>query len=131
RVPAVPLRKRPALVHDVPRGEPSPGSTRQAQASLDSAQLLAAREVTVEENLNRHLCAAQEWMPRECVPSSLGRDFVELRGEAWSVGQSHPSPIARTALEVNLLTEGDLSSDHRVIAQAFGGDSAWGAWVNR
>lgn len=38
----------------------------------DSAQLLAAREPTVEEDLNRHLCAAQEWMPREYVPSSLG-----------------------------------------------------------
>ena len=100
-------------------------------ATLDSAQLLAALEPTVEENLNRHLAAAQEWMPHEYVPWSLGRDFAELGGEAWSADQSQLSPIARTALEVNLLTEDNLPSYHRVIEGAFGRDSAWGTWVNR
>jgi acyl-[acyl-carrier-protein] desaturase len=100
-------------------------------ATLDSDQLLAALQPTVEENLNRHLAAAQEWMPHEYVPWSLGRDFDELGGEAWSADQSQLSPIARTALEVNLLTEDNLPSYHRVIEGAFGRDSAWGAWVNR
>ena len=77
-------------------------------ATLDSAQLLAALEPTVEDNLNRHLAAAQEWMPHEYVPWSQGRDFFELGGEPWSVEQSPLSPIARTALEVNLLTEDNL-----------------------
>ena len=89
-------------------------------ATLDNAQLLAALEPTVEENLNRHLAAAQEWMPHEYVPWSLGRDFAELGGDAWSPDQSQLSPIARTALEVNLLTEDNLPSYHRVIDQAFG-----------
>ena len=100
-------------------------------ATLDSAQLLTALESTVEENLNRHLAVAQEWMPHEYVPWSQGRDFFELGGEPWSVEQSQLSPIARTALEVNLLTEDNLPSYHREVERAFGRDSAWGTWVNR
>lgn len=100
-------------------------------ANLDTTQLLAALEPVAEDNLNRHLNAAQEWMPHEYVPWSLGRDFKELGGEPWSVDQSQLSQIARTALEVNLLTEDNLPSYHREIDRAFGRDSAWGTWVNR
>jgi acyl-[acyl-carrier-protein] desaturase len=99
--------------------------------ALSSAHLLAELEPTVEENLNRHLSVATEWMPHEYVPWSLGRDFKDLGGEPWSVEQSPLSPIARTALEVNLLTEDNLPSYHREIERAFGRDSAWGTWVNR
>jgi acyl-[acyl-carrier-protein] desaturase len=98
---------------------------------LDSAQLLAELEPTVEENLNRHLGVAAEWMPHEYVPWSLGRDFADLGGEPWQAAQSALSPIARTALEVNLLTEDNLPSYHREVERAFGRDSAWGTWVNR
>ena len=100
-------------------------------AALDGTQLLTALEPVAEDNLNRHLAAAQEWMPHEYVPWSLGRDFADLGGEPWSPDQTQLSPIARTALEVNLLTEDNLPSYHRVIEGAFGRDSAWGAWVNR
>lgn len=100
-------------------------------AALKSAQLLAALEPTAEDNLNRHLATAQEWMPHEYVPWSLGRDFAGPGGQAWSAEQSQLSPIARTALEVNLLTEDNLPSYHREIERAFGRDSAWGTWVNR
>jgi acyl-[acyl-carrier-protein] desaturase len=99
--------------------------------TLANEQLLAELEATVEENLNRHLDAAQEWMPHEYVPWSLGKDFADLGGEAWSVEQSPLSPIARTALEVNLLTEDNLPSYHREVERAFGRDTAWGTWVNR
>ena len=98
---------------------------------MDPATLLKELEPTVEANLNRHLEVAQEWMPHEYVPWSLGRDFAELGGEPWSVEQSRLSPIARTALEVNLLTEDNLPSYHREVERAFGRDSAWGTWVNR
>jgi acyl-[acyl-carrier protein] desaturase len=99
--------------------------------ALDYAQLLAELEPTVADNLNRHLATADEWMPHEYVPWSLGRDFADLGGDAWSVEQSQLSPIARTALEVNLLTEDNLPSYHREVDRAFGQDSAWGTWVNR
>jgi acyl-[acyl-carrier-protein] desaturase len=98
---------------------------------MDTAQLLKALEPTVEENLNRHLGMAKEWMPHEYVPWSEGRNFAFLGGEPWSVEQSSLSPIARTALEVNLLTEDNLPSYHREVERAFGRDTAWGTWVNR
>ena len=99
--------------------------------ALETEQLLTELEPVVEENLNRHLATADEWMPHEYVPWSLGRDFADLGGDPWEVAQSQLSPIARTALEVNLLTEDNLPSYHREIDRAFGRDSAWGTWVNR
>jgi acyl-[acyl-carrier-protein] desaturase len=74
---------------------------------------------------------AREWMPHEYVPWSRGRDFVGPDGESWSVEQSTLAPIARTALEVNLLTEDNLPSYHREIERAFGREGAWGPWVHR
>ncbi|MGA6166809.1 acyl-ACP desaturase [Amycolatopsis magusensis] len=97
----------------------------------DTARLLLELESTAEENLNRHLGVAKEWMPHEYVPWSRGRDFADLGGEAWDPEQSEVSPIARTALEVNLLTEDNLPSYHREIERAFGRDGAWGTWVHR
>ena len=97
----------------------------------DSTRLMYELEGTVEENLNRHLAAAQEWMPHEYVPWSQGRDFADLGGVAWDPEQSRVTPIARTALEVNLLTEDNLPSYHREIERAFGRDGAWGTWVHR
>ncbi|MDQ4009311.1 MAG: acyl-ACP desaturase [Actinomycetota bacterium] len=97
----------------------------------DSVRLLHDLEPVVTENLNRHLAAAKEWMPHEYVPWSQGRDYADLGGQPWDPEQSRLSPIARTALEVNLLTEDNLPSYHREIERAFGRDSAWGTWVHR
>jgi acyl-[acyl-carrier-protein] desaturase len=95
---------------------------------IDLLQELAG---VAEANLERHLAAAREWMPHEYVPWSEGSNFEELGGEAWHVTQSSISPIARTALEVNLLTEDNLPSYHREIERAFGREGAWGQWVHR
>ncbi len=100
-------------------------------ATIDTPGLLKELDGVVEDNLNRHLAVAKEWMPHEYVPWSDGRNFALLDGEPWSVEQSSLSPIARTALEVNLLTEDNLPSYHREVERAFGRDSAWGTWVNR
>jgi acyl-[acyl-carrier-protein] desaturase len=97
----------------------------------DSVRLLRDLEPVVTENLNRHLAAAKEWMPHEYVPWSLGRDYADLGGQPWDPEQSRLSPIARTALEVNLLTEDNLPSYHREIERTFGRDGAWGTWVHR
>src|SRR3954467_4169250 len=70
-------------------------------------------------------------MPHEYVPWSDGRNYALLDGEQWSLEQSTLSATARTALEVNLLTEDNLPSYHREIDRAFGRESAWGVWVNR
>ncbi|MEV6906675.1 acyl-ACP desaturase [Amycolatopsis sp. NPDC051071] len=97
----------------------------------ETTRLMLELEGTVEENLNRHLAVAKEWMPHEYVPWSEGKNFAELGGEPWDPEQSRVSPIARTSLEVNLLTEDNLPSYHREIERAFGRDGAWGTWVHR
>lgn len=97
----------------------------------DDTRLLLDLEPVVTANLDRHLTVAKEWMPHEYVPWGLGRDYADLGGEPWDPEQSRLSPIARTALEVNLLTEDNLPSYHREIERAFGRDGAWGTWVHR
>jgi acyl-[acyl-carrier-protein] desaturase len=99
--------------------------------AFETRALLKQLEATVEENLGRHLAAAEDWMPHEYVPWSEGRNFAALAGEAWSVEQSRLSPIARTALELNLLTEDNLPSYHWELSHTFGRSGAWGVWVNR
>jgi acyl-[acyl-carrier-protein] desaturase len=99
--------------------------------TLEQRALLRELEATVEENLSRHLAVAGDWMPHEYVPWSQGRDFAQLGGEPWSADQSALSPVARTAMELNLLTEDNLPSYHRELARSFGRENAWGVWLNR
>src|SRR5215472_18796912 len=82
-----------------------PGEGGQPMTALETRALLDQLEAAVEENLDRHLASAEAWMPHEFVPWSEGRNFTGYGGEPWSAEQSKLSPIARTALEVNLLTE--------------------------
>jgi len=99
--------------------------------ALETRALLNQLEAAVAENLDRHLASAEAWMPHEYVPWSEGRNFGGLGGEPWSTEQSKLSPIARTALEVNLLTEDNLPSYHAELGRTFGREGAWGAWVNQ
>jgi acyl-[acyl-carrier protein] desaturase len=100
-------------------------------ATSDSTRLLRELEPIATANFNRHLAVAKEWMPHEYVPWGQGRDFAELGGVAWDPEQSAVSAIAKTALEVNLLTEDNLPSYHREIERSVGRDGVWGEWVNR
>jgi len=98
---------------------------------FETPALLKLLEATVEENLDRHLATAEDWLPHEYVPWGEGRNFAALGGEPWSTGQSQLSPVARTALELNLLTEDNLPSYYRELSDTFGRPGVWGAWVNR
>ena len=101
-------------------------------ATMTQTQLLLELEQVVEENLNRHLSVAKEWLPHQYVPWSDGRNFDgPLNGDAWSPDDSPMSDVARSALIVNLLTEDNLPSYHHEIASLFGRDAAWGSWVHR
>ena len=99
--------------------------------AFETRALLKQLEATVEQNLDRHLAAAEDWMPHEYVPWGEGRNFAVLGGEPWMAEQSRLSPIARTALELNLLTEDNLPSYHAELRDTFGRQGAWGVWVNR
>jgi len=91
--------------------------------------LLRALEPDAGRLLDRHLRVAREWFPHELVPYRLGRDF---EGDPWTPEQPRLSGVARIAFEVNLLTEDNLPSYHRVIYALFGaGDGAWINWIGR
>ena len=97
----------------------------------DTTRLLVELEPVVAENLDRHLATTKEWMPHEYIPWSEGRNYVGPDGEPWSAEQSRLSPIARTALELNLLTEDNRPRYPGESERAFGNDGPWGTWVGR
>lgn len=95
----------------------------------DAQQLLIDLEPEAGRLLERHLKIAVEWFPHDLIPYSQGRDFDK---EPWTPDQPRLSGVARTAFEVNLLTEDNLPSYHRLIYGMFGdGDGAWLNWVGR
>src|SRR4051794_10804982 len=92
-------------------------------------RLLVDLEPEVGRLLDRHLQVAREWFPHDYVPYRLGRDF---EGDPWTPDQPRLTGVAQIAFEVNLLTEDNLPSYHRVIYSLFGsGDGAWINWVGR
>jgi acyl-[acyl-carrier protein] desaturase len=79
--------------------------------------------------LERHLQVAREWFPHDYVPYRLGRDF---EGDPWTPDQPRLTGVAQIAFEINLLTEDNLPSYHRVIHSLFGsGEGAWISWIGR
>ena len=95
----------------------------------DDAALLAEVEPAVAKLLDRHIGVAKEWFPHDYIPYSLGRDYDK---EPWTPDQPRLSGVAQTAFEVNLLTEDNLPSYHRLIHKMFSkGDGAWKNWINR
>jgi len=93
--------------------------------------LLHELEPVVEQNLERHLAITKDWNPHDYVPWSGGSNYASLGGQEWDTEQSRLSDVARVAMVTNLLTEDNLPSYHRTIAEYFTIDDAWGAWVNR
>jgi len=89
---------------------------------------LVELEPLVASLLDRHLAAAKEWFPHEYVPWDRGRSFTDA---PWETADSGLSAVARTALELNLLTEDNLPSYHLAIWSLFGGHGAWGEWARR
>lgn len=106
-----------------------PRTAERTVKPYDARQLLVDLEPEAGRLLDRHLKIAVDWFPHEFIPYSLGRDFDK---EPWTPDQPRLSGVARTAFEVNLLTEDNLPSYHRLIYGMFGdGDGAWINWVGR
>ncbi|MCU1648733.1 MAG: acyl-ACP desaturase [Nocardia sp.] len=98
---------------------------------LTQHELLIELEPVAEENVHRHLSMAKPWHPHDYVPWDEGRNFAAMGGIDWDPGQSRLSDLAKAAMITNLLTEDNLPSYHRVIAENFSLDGAWGTWVGR
>ncbi|WP_378741627.1 acyl-ACP desaturase [Nocardia brasiliensis] len=98
---------------------------------LTQLELLMELEPIAEANVHRHLSMAKDWHPHDYVPWDEGRNFAAMGGVDWDPSQSQLSDVAKAAMITNLLTEDNLPSYHRVIAENFSQDGAWGTWVGR
>ncbi|MBJ8344519.1 acyl-ACP desaturase [Antrihabitans sp. YC2-6] len=98
---------------------------------LTQLELLTELQPAAEENVNRHERMAKEWHPHDYIPWDEGRNFAALGGEDWDPEQSRLGEVAKAAMITNLLTEDNLPSYHREIAENFSMDGAWGTWVGR
>src|SRR5690349_3160961 len=95
----------------------------------DDVALLNELEPEAARLYDRHATVAQEWFPHDYIPYRLGRDFDK---EPWTPDQPRLTGVAQTAFEVNLLTEDNLPSYHRLIHGLFGaGAGAWMTWIGR
>lgn len=101
------------------------------QRELTQMELLQELSGVAEANVNRHLSMTKDWNPHDYVPWDEGRNFAELGGRNYDPEQSTLSEVAKAAMLTNLLTEDNLPSYHREIAENFSMDGAWGFWVNR
>ncbi|MEU6563790.1 acyl-ACP desaturase [Nocardia nova] len=99
--------------------------------NLTQLELLLELEPVAESNVHRHLSMAKTWHPHDYVPWDAGRNFAALGGIDWDPAQSRLGDVARAAMITNLLTEDNLPSYHREIAENFSQDGAWGTWVGR
>ena len=104
-------------------------STSESAPDANDRALLHELEPEAGRLYDRHAKVAQEWFPHDYIPYRLGRDFDK---EPWTPDQPRLSGVAQTAFEVNLLTEDNLPSYHRLIHGMFGqGDGAWINWIGR
>jgi acyl-[acyl-carrier-protein] desaturase len=100
-------------------------------AGMTDEDLLVELEPVAARFLDEHLEKAKPWHPHDYVPWDDGRNFAAMGGVDWEPGQSRLSEVARVAMVTNLLTEDNLPSYHREIAETFGFDGAFGTWVGR
>jgi len=113
---------------DERRLEPGQELTPEESLELDR-MLLHELEGEAGRLYDRHASVAVEWFPHDYIPYRLGRDFDK---EPWTPDQPRLTGVAQTAFEINLLTEDNLPSYHRLIYGMFGrGDGAWLNWVGR
>jgi acyl-[acyl-carrier-protein] desaturase len=110
-------------------GAPDASLPSEALGTHDEHALLIELEPEAGRLYDRHAKVAQEWFPHDYIPYRLGRDFDK---EPWTPDQPRLTGVAQTAFEINLLTEDNLPSYHRLIHGMFGrGDGAWINWVGR
>jgi len=92
--------------------------------------VLRELEPVVASELDRHNRMRRDWTPIEYMPIDQQTGQILHRVEN---PEEAPllSPEAQAAMIVNLLTEDNLPSYHRTIADNFGLDGAWGQWTHQ
>ncbi|NLG54471.1 MAG: acyl-ACP desaturase [Rhodococcus sp.] len=84
---------------------------------LTQRQLLHELEPVVAQNLDRHTAFAVNWDPRDYIPDACENDAPTLTASA------------RSAMITSLLTEDNLPSYYRDIADTFPPGSPWSTWI--
>ncbi len=92
--------------------------------------ILRELEPVVADELNRHHRMRNDWTPIDYMPIDQQTGQILHRVEN---SEEVPllSPEAQAAMIVNLLTEDNLPSYHRTIAENFGLDGPWGQWTHQ
>ncbi len=91
--------------------------------------LLTEIEPQIAKLVDRHTSLAKAWFPHDYIPYSKGRDFDR---DPWAPAQATLSEASQVAFHVNLLTEDNLPSYHRLIHAMFDkGDGAWRHWIHQ
>lgn len=100
------------------------------QTLFTDRELLESLSTEVEENLRRHIDAADGWQPHDYVPWDDGRNFGFLGGIDWEPGQGELSEVAKVALTVSVLIADNLPSYHREVGKYLR-TGPWWRWVGR
>ncbi|MBU3063091.1 acyl-ACP desaturase [Nocardia sp. NEAU-G5] len=100
------------------------------QTLLTDRELLESLAPTVEDNLRRHIDAADGWQPHDYVPWDDGRNFGFLGGTHWEPEQSELGEVAKVALTVSVLIADNLPSYHREVAKYLR-TGPWWRWIGR
>lgn len=100
-------------------------------AGSEPTQLDVLRELEplVATEIDRHTRMRKPWIPADFLPiDNEGKILHRITDP-----EQAPllSPVAQASMLVNLLTEDNLPSYHRVIAANFGIDGPWGTWTNQ
>ena len=98
---------------------------------LTDPEILSELEPVAATNVNRHEAMTKDWHPHDYVPWDAAA--TSPRWAASTGRRSSPSSATsrKAAMITNLLTEDNLPSYHREIAENFSLDGAWGTWVGR
>ena len=104
---------------DACRSSLAPDEGQAMAKYLTDLELIHELEPVAEAGLNQHLASTKNWNPHDYVPWSEGTNYGLLGGRDWDADQSRLSELARIAMITNLLTEDNLPSYHRAIAEYF------------
>jgi acyl-[acyl-carrier-protein] desaturase len=96
-------------------------------------QIDAMRELepVVERELNRHNAQRRTWVPHDFLPIDDEGRIIDHPSRLDEDRKPLIGGVALSAMVVNLLTEDNLPSYHRVIANNFGLDGPWGTWTHQ
>ncbi|MFI8169864.1 acyl-ACP desaturase [Streptomyces sp. NPDC085931] len=98
----------------------------------DNAKILLDLEPVAADALDAHLANSTDWYPHQYIPWSQGLDYEGvINGRPWEAADQRLNAASRDGLLYSLLAEENLPSYHRVIANGFSIDGAWGTWVHR